>query len=79
MAELKPCPFCGGEAVIVATSTCGGHIACVGECRMTTGKFWDEPMTSHESERTKWHEIATKAWNRRAEDGKRKAADSIRR
>ena len=69
MAELKPCPFCGGEAVIVHTSSCGGHIACIGECGMQTAKFWDEPMRKNESERTKWHKTAIDAWNRRAEDG----------
>ena len=69
MAELKPCPFCGGEAVLVPTSTCSGYIACVGVCEMKTVKFWDEPMAVAEKERTKWHEIASVAWNRRAEDG----------
>ncbi len=69
MDELKLCPFCGGKAVIVATSSCSGHIACVGECGMNTAKFWDSPMTAHESERKKWHEIATVAWNRRGKCG----------
>ena len=68
MAELKPCPFCGGEAMLAATSSCSGLICCVG-CGMKTGKFWDEPMSSPEKERTKWHEIATAAWNRREDNG----------
>jgi hypothetical protein len=69
MAELERCPFCGGESVLVPLSSCNGYIACVGECGIKTAKYWDEPMTSHESERTKWHETATKAWNRRSKCG----------
>ena len=68
--ELKPCPFCGGEAVLAATSSCSGCISCVGECRMQTDTFWDEPMITSKDQRTKWSEIAEKMWNRRAEDGK---------
>ena len=64
--DLKPCPFCGGEAVLIPFSSCSGEIACVGDCRFETAKYWDDPMTAGENERTKWHEIATKAWNRRA-------------
>lgn len=70
MAELKPCPFCGGEAVLVATSSCSGHISCVGECKMQTGTFWTTPVFVQESQREKWFYIATEMWNRRAEDGK---------
>lgn len=70
MAELESCPFCGGKSVLVPLSMCSGYVACIGVCKMKTAKFWDDPMTEPEKERIKWHEIATAAWNRRAEDGK---------
>ena len=62
MAELKPCPFCGGEAKI-RTVTIGTfkkrkffYVKCCvcGNC------------TSVDRE----PEIVEEAWNRRAEDGK---------
>lgn len=43
--ELKPCPFCGGKAVLVPLAGCRGYVACIGVCGMQTGDFWDEPMT----------------------------------
>lgn len=64
-AELVLCPFCGGKSVRVPTSTCSGHIACIGECGMKTAKFWDEPMTKNEGDRVKWYEVAAEKWNRR--------------
>ena len=68
MSELEHCPFCLGRAVLVPTSVCSGHISCIGECGMETAKFWDSPMTSTESQRTKWYEIASAAWNRRPQN-----------
>lgn len=70
MKQLKLCPFCGGEAILVATSGCSGLIACIGECKIETSKFWDSPMTKRESERTKWHEQAVEAWNRRTHENR---------
>jgi hypothetical protein len=66
--ELKPCPFCGGKSVCVATSTVSGYIYCSG-CDMATNKFWDDPMSEPAENRKKWHEVATSAWNRRCNDG----------
>lgn len=68
MPELKPCPFCGGEAIVIALASCHGYVACIGECGFCSGGFWDEPMTHIEKDRVKWSENATKAWNRRAND-----------
>ena len=58
MAELKPCPFCGGKARV--TEFAGwfyGMCLCYDECR-TCG-----PVKGTKEE-------AIEAWNRRAEDGK---------
>ncbi len=68
MSKLKPCPFCGGEAEYIPLSSSCGRIACVGKCGMRTARFWDEPMTASKDERTKWYEVATSAWNRRADN-----------
>ena len=65
--ELKSCPFCGGRAVSVATSTISGFIHCPG-CDMATCKFWDDPMSEPAGQRKKWHEVAMQAWNRRANE-----------
>jgi hypothetical protein len=62
MAELKPCPFCGGEAVI----------------RVLMGKEYIRPMHKKNCvmEIDTWLNSSLhikkqiKAWNRRAEDGK---------
>lgn len=66
MAELKPCPFCGGEAHVIRQECDNGFIS-----------FW----VSHENLRCPMKEIKTslsdsregaiKLWNRRAADGKR--------
>lgn len=67
MSDLKPCPFCGGKAILAAYSGCSGRIVCV-RCHFRSDKYWDEPMTSPELERKKWKEIVTDAWNRRVAD-----------
>ena len=62
MAELKPCPFCGGEAVI----------------RVLMGKEYIRPIHKKNCvmEIDTWLKSSLpikkqiKAWNRRAEDGK---------
>ena len=40
--KLVPCPFCGGEVVLIPLSICSGFLACVGECRIKTSKYWDD-------------------------------------
>lgn len=58
MAELKPCPFCGGEAEVFEDDGAFGvrcsNSICIGN------DF--KPMYDDEH-------YASKAWNRRAEDG----------
>ena len=53
--ELGPCPFCGGKAVL---SYWGMHRAWCVECKAKTEDFLLQ-------------RDAIKAWNRRADDGKR--------
>lgn len=58
MAELKPCPFCGGEAVCYGGSLEDNnrvYIACVNHCV--------------EQRHIRNKDEAIEAWNRRAEDG----------
>ena len=61
MAELKPCPFCGGKAFLtndLATYGCDVMYRVICEnCNISTPLKWTE-------------EKAIEAWNRRAEDGK---------
>lgn len=73
MSELKHCPFCKGESVLVPESSCSGHIACLGECQFKTATYWDEPMTEADGSRVKWYDLICRVWNRRAEDGKAKS------
>lgn len=52
--ELKPCPFCGGEAAIGATLK-GEFVNCV-ECLASTNVLLQDATTKAE---------AVAAWNRR--------------
>ena len=55
MAELKPCPFCGGEA-----RRYYGAVSCHGvTCAKCTAKIYGYKTKG----------AATKAWNRRADNG----------
>ena len=61
MAELKPCPFCGGKAFctnVLPTYGCDVmyRVFCE-DCNINTPSKWTE-------------EKAIEAWNRREEDGK---------
>lgn len=67
--ELKPCPFCGGGAICIPLSGSSGHIACIGECGIKTGVYWDEPMTEPKESRRSWKDILAEKWNRRADNG----------
>ena len=55
MAELKPCPFCGGRALF-ASDLLGEHYIVCSTC--TCAGPGRESL-----------EEATEAWNRRAKDG----------
>ena len=62
MAELKPCPFCGGAAILVESQYRHGqesfYVKCLNKnCAVI-------PITYEHGEM----ESAIEAWNRRAED-----------
>ena len=66
MAELKPCPFCGGEAEIGFKRSCYNHWQPEGflpRCKDPSciGRVYRKYQTER---------AAIKAWNRRAEDEK---------
>ena len=82
MAELKPCPFCGGKAGIEQTAygttelnSCklSFSIRCV-KCGATapTAYGYIAIKLAEDGELTAWHDDRTRAveaWNRRADDG----------
>ena len=53
MAELKPCPFCGGKAKERYACLNGVFVQC-NECRVSTYVFSSQ-------------DAATRAWNKRVE------------
>lgn len=60
--DLKPCPFCGGEAMLCSTTSYQGEISYFVKCNLIScamfggGRFF------------KTFSQAVKAWNRRAGD-----------
>ena len=61
MAELKPCPFCGGEAKL--DHLVKSSIVWCKCCMASTKSMEFSPEYASD-------EKAIEAWNRRAEDGK---------
>ena len=60
MTELKPCPFCGGEAFVhkfTIEGTDGFFISVM--CRVCYAQTGNQTKEAH----------AIEAWNRRADDG----------
>lgn len=59
--ELKPCPFCGGEAVLVKTnqSFANAYSVCCSD-KFCRGRAFKPVRAEH---------IAIEAWNRRVNNG----------
>lgn len=57
--ELKPCPFCGGEAVIKPAFILPVYIVYCKNCASPLGSFYGDECD------------AIEAWNRMANDDKR--------
>ena len=56
MAELKPCPFCGGEAKMANTDIGGWPVYCI-NCPCDYGRYWFATKQK-----------AIEAWNRRSDN-----------
>ena len=69
MDYLKPCPFCGGEALVVIVPISG--VWCV-QCKNCTAMIGRKNKTISSligKEYFEDREAAEIAWNRRADDG----------
>lgn len=67
MIELKPCPFCGGEAEFVETVPHYNHYVQCKKCAAMVGRTSRQWDSRHETLWFKNDTDAIKAWNRRAE------------
>ena len=68
MIELKPCPFCGGEADLIETSNLGSWGVSVSFVRCSV--CWIDGESGNNIIRKKANNIAIKAWNTRAKGEK---------
>lgn len=67
MSELKPCPFCGGEADLWSNEGRNGYfVRCeCAVCGSKTKSFFMGPHLPLEWGKTLEAEMAREAWNRR--------------
>ena len=72
VAELKPCPFCGGSAMLKVVESVFGNKTILRCTRPDCYMSYQNGFTSWHNGDTKEHaELRlTTAWNRRAEDGR---------
>lgn len=69
MEELKPCPFCGGDAYVAQNYLGQKYVRCP-ECGATMwGKDTDDWRIATHGEK-KAEKMAVEAWNRRADNGR---------
>lgn len=59
MAELKPCPFCGGEAHLIEYSVIGFPVEYGVKCEKCSAMTYPKWITAMQ---------AVEAWNRRVND-----------
>ena len=68
MAELKPCPFCGGNRVeVINALEAQPEMELIGLCKDNWNVVCSDCFGTGGTRRTGWEAI--EAWNRRAEDG----------
>jgi len=59
---LLPCPFCGGEAIMVKTQKCGRYVMCL-ICEVRTEEYETDYIGSAYGK-------AIDVWNRREPEGR---------
>jgi len=57
--KLLPCPFCGGEPIMVKTQKCGRYVMCL-TCEIRTAEYETDCIGSA-------HDKAVSVWNSRTE------------
>lgn len=68
MTELKPCPFCGGEAYFLTPKTMNSSLVSVGvECKTCGANPYSVLVYKLDTEKNKKKAIA-ELWNRRTEE-----------
>ena len=75
MPDLKPCPFCGGEAYLekshrafIAGATSKVSFVRCKKCNARSGRF-EISSFGHSSYSARSEQKAIEAWNRRVQDG----------
>lgn len=64
---LRPCPFCGREAVVMEAVTGDGGKTCVAMCRWCGIAVFKPGVRDGEWNALRTAQDAAEAWNRRAE------------
>lgn len=68
MAELKPCPFCGGKNIVFFNNGDNAYCYCE-DCGTEGPWFWANNKNPWNEDPTETlEEFAIKAWNRRVDN-----------
>ena len=70
MDKLLPCPFCGGEAMMVKTQKCGRYVMCL-TCEVQTVEYETDYIGSAYGK-------AIAAWNHRAQPAEPLTLEQLR-